>query len=255
MEHRCLKWARMTCLDINTQVMVKRRAKSQIAKFDFWPLKVGNNPVFLACRWRVTYRWKALEEGYNFSSTFISIKGLHEKLWAPKVEGVPVVGISKLPFGSPETKWHLGASLVARHKVYYKGEGDDFPQVQAVVSLVSPNLHVVRPNTKNALTMHWPTCLVLCRSMWVSDCLSFFLVPSHNSNITLYPQSAMSQGACPQLLIFSLFSLHTHIWVYQGTWECVTHFSTAPPPASYLFPCSSSASCELDGLCLIIWNI
>jgi hypothetical protein len=37
---------------------------------------------------------------------------------------------------------------MARHKVYYKGEGGDFPQVQAVVSLVSPCLLVVRPCTK-----------------------------------------------------------------------------------------------------------
>jgi hypothetical protein len=26
-----------------------------------------------------------------------------------------------------------------RHKVYYKGEGGDFPQVRAVVSLVNPS--------------------------------------------------------------------------------------------------------------------
>jgi hypothetical protein len=32
------------------------------------------------------------------------------------------------------TKWHLGAGPVARHKVYYKGEGGGFPQVRAVVS-------------------------------------------------------------------------------------------------------------------------
>jgi hypothetical protein len=26
--------------------------------------------------------------------------------------------------GSPKTKWHLSATLMARHKEYYKGEGD-----------------------------------------------------------------------------------------------------------------------------------
>jgi hypothetical protein len=35
------------------------------------------------------------------------------------------------------TKWHLGAGLVAMHKVYYKGESGGFPQVHAMVSLVS----------------------------------------------------------------------------------------------------------------------
>ncbi len=39
--------------------------------------------------------------------------------------------------GNPGTKWHLDVDPVARHKVYYKGEGGGFPQVQAVVSLVS----------------------------------------------------------------------------------------------------------------------
>jgi len=48
----------------------------------------------------------------------------------------------------------LGAGPVARHIVYYKKEGGGFPQVQAVVSLVSPNLPMVRPNTKSALAMH-----------------------------------------------------------------------------------------------------
>jgi hypothetical protein len=41
-----------------------------------------------------------------------------------------------------------------RHKVYCKGEGDGFPQVQAMMSLVSPSLPVIRPSTKSAPTMH-----------------------------------------------------------------------------------------------------
>jgi len=41
-----------------------------------------------------------------------------------------------------------------RHKVYYKGEGGGFPQVQAVVSLVSLNLLVAHLSTKNAQIMH-----------------------------------------------------------------------------------------------------
>jgi len=62
--------------------------------------------------------------------------------------GNPSVKISGLPLRSPGTKWHLGTNPVAKHKVYYKGEGDDFPQVWAVVSLVSSSLPMVRPNTK-----------------------------------------------------------------------------------------------------------
>jgi len=76
------------------------------------PLKVGNRLDFLACKWRVTYHWKALNKGYNFTVDLISIGGLHIKLWAPKVVGVPImgilgipaVGISRLPLGSLRTK-------------------------------------------------------------------------------------------------------------------------------------------------------
>jgi hypothetical protein len=76
------------------------------------------------------------------------------KVMGPKVVGVPNLAISKLPFGSFGTKCHLDVGLVERHIVYYKGEGGGFPQVQAMVSLVSPNLSVARPNTKSAPIMH-----------------------------------------------------------------------------------------------------
>jgi hypothetical protein len=57
-------------------------------------------------------------------------------------------------FGIPSTKCHLDVGLVARHKMYCKGEGGGFPQVRVMVSLVSLNLPVVRLSTKNALVMH-----------------------------------------------------------------------------------------------------
>jgi hypothetical protein len=60
----------------------------------------------------------------QLSSYVISIRGLHTRLWAPKVGkvvGVPTLGISGLQLGSLETKWHLGVGHVVRHKVYYKG--------------------------------------------------------------------------------------------------------------------------------------
>ncbi len=64
------------------------------------------------------------------------------------------MGILGLPLGSPGTKCHLDAGLVASHNIYYKGEGGGSPQVKVVVSLVSPNLLVARPNTKSVPVMH-----------------------------------------------------------------------------------------------------
>jgi len=100
------------------------------------------------CKWCATYCWKEINEGYNFSLCLISIKGLQKKLWACKVVGIPTFGISGLPLGSPRTKWHLSADLVARHKEYYKGEDGGLPQVWAMVSLMSLFLLVVRLCTK-----------------------------------------------------------------------------------------------------------
>jgi hypothetical protein len=134
--------------------MAKRRADNQIDKFDSQPLKVRNRPDFLVCRWWATYRWKNLDKGYNVTLDLISIGGLHTKLWAPKVVGVSTLKFSWLPLGSPRTKWHLSVGLVAKQMVYYKGEGGGFPQVRAVVIIMSPFLLVTRLSTKNTQTMH-----------------------------------------------------------------------------------------------------
>ncbi len=154
MEHRCLKWARITHLDTSNTSYGQKKGRESNCQFDSRPLKVKNRPNFLMCRWRATYSWKALDEDYNFASDLISIKGLHTKIWTPKVAKVPTLGISKLPLGSIRTKCHLGAGPMVRHKVYYKGEGGCFAQVRAMVSLVSPKSLMAHPSTKSVLAMH-----------------------------------------------------------------------------------------------------
>jgi hypothetical protein len=113
-----------------------------------------NQPDFLACSWHVIYHWKVFDKGCNFALDLITTGGLHTKLWGPKVVGIPIWGISRLPFGSPRTKCHLNMAPMERCRVYYKGEGGGFPQASAVVSLVSPRLPMAHPNTKSAQTMH-----------------------------------------------------------------------------------------------------
>jgi hypothetical protein len=51
---------------------------------------------------------KALHVGYNIFLDLIGIRGLHAKLWAPKVIGVLVMEILGLPFGSLKTKKPFG---------------------------------------------------------------------------------------------------------------------------------------------------
>jgi hypothetical protein len=151
--------------------MTKKKVGNQIVKFDFQPLKVGSRFGFLTWRWCATYHWKNLDKGYNFFLDRISIEGLHTKLWPFKVAKVPTLGILGLPFGSPGTKCHFGVSLVAKHKVYYKGEGGRFPQVWAVVSLMNPCLPVMNSCTKKHLNYALTNFLLfgLCKSMWVID--------------------------------------------------------------------------------------
>jgi len=154
LKRRCLKWVCITHLEIWNISYGQKKGHESNWQFDSQPLKVKNRPNFLVCRWSATYCWKSVDEGYNFVLDLISIGGLHTKLWGPKVTKVPTLAISGLPLGSLETKSHLDVSLMERHKIYYKGESGGFPQVRAMVSLVSPNLFVARPNIKSATTMH-----------------------------------------------------------------------------------------------------
>jgi hypothetical protein len=154
LELRCLKWTRMTHLNIWNTSYGQKKGRESNWQFDSRPLKVKNRPNFLTFRWRARYCWKVLDKGYNLSLDLITIWGLHAKLWAPKVARVPTMGIPRFPLGSPMTKCHLDVSLVKKHKVYYKGEGGGFPQVRTMTSLVSPNLLVARPSTKSVQTKH-----------------------------------------------------------------------------------------------------
>ncbi len=101
---RCLKWARMTHLDIwNTSYGQKKGQKSNW-QFDSRPLKFKNLPNFLMCRWCATNCWNFFDEGYNFASDFISIEGIHTKLWGPKTCKSPNFGNFEIPIWKSQDK-------------------------------------------------------------------------------------------------------------------------------------------------------
>jgi hypothetical protein len=160
---------------------------------------------FPCVQWCATYSWKALDEGYNFALDLIFIEGLHTKLWRLKVAGVPTLAISGLPFGSLGTKSHLDVGLVERRRVYYKGEGCDFPQVRAMVSFVCLSCPwlVLAPKVFQLHTNH--LVLVLCRPAWVSEACQFFLVSSRNSSMPLYPSKVLRARERAQLLALPMF--------------------------------------------------
>ncbi len=80
LELRCLKWAYMTRLDTSITSYDQKKSQESNWQFDSRSLKVGNLPNFLVCKWRVTYRWKHLDKGYNFTLDLMSIGSLHAKL-------------------------------------------------------------------------------------------------------------------------------------------------------------------------------
>jgi hypothetical protein len=66
------------------------------------------------------------------------------------VVGVQTGTVSGLLFGSPGTKSHSDLGAAEKCRKYYMREGGGFPQVRAMVSLVSPELPMACPNTKGA---------------------------------------------------------------------------------------------------------
>jgi hypothetical protein len=211
LKRRYLKWARIAHLDIwSTSYGQKKGRESnsrEFASFDSGPLKVRNRPEILGFKKRATYRWKGLNEIYNFALDRIAIRGLLAKLWGSKVPRVPFGAISGLPLGSPKKNSHLDVASMESCRIYYKGEGGGFPQVRAVVSIVCsccPGF-VLAPRVLQLCTNHlvW----VVCRPVWVTKACQLFLVPPRSSNPPLYPSKGCELGSVLRLLLFRCFLL------------------------------------------------
>jgi len=201
LERRCLKWACIAHLDIWNTSYGQTKGQESNCQFDSRPEKVKNRPDLLIYRQHVTYRWKALNESYNFALDRTLIQGLLAKLWGSKVARVPTGAIS----GVPGEKSHLDVGLVETCKVYYKGEGGAFPQVWAVVSVVCSCCpwFVLTPKVLQLCINHlvW----VVCKPVWVSEACQLFLVPSRSSNTPLYPSKCCELRSMPRLLFLPLF--------------------------------------------------
>jgi hypothetical protein len=113
----------------------------------------------------------------------------------------------------PGKKSHLDVGPVERCRVYYKGEGGGFPQVQTVMSLVCSCCpwFVLALKVLQLCINHlvW----VVCKPVWVSEACQLFLVPSRSSNTPLYPSKCCELGSVPRFLPFLLSCTLTHFWV------------------------------------------
>jgi len=124
LKRRYLNCPRIGNSDVCSPSYGQKKGRESNRQFDSRPLKVGNRYVPDIRSERATWRWKDLDEGYNFGSKFQesrrdnfgTIPGLH--------------------FGSPGNLCHLDVAPTGGRRVYYMGVGGGIPRVRAVVSLV-----------------------------------------------------------------------------------------------------------------------
>jgi hypothetical protein len=144
-------------------------------------------------------------------------------LWASKVSGIPILGISRLPLGSPRTKWHLGASSMARHKEYYKGKVVASPKfVSWWVLWVCVCPWLVRALKLLQLCIN-KLVVWFVQSMWGIELLVIFPNPHLGTPACPSTPKCYKPRNVPQLLILPLFSHLDSQWIYQGVRRCVIY--------------------------------
>jgi len=136
LKSKCPKWPLMSHLDICSPSYGQKKGRESNWQFDSRPLKVGKRPLPEVRFKSATWLWKALKYSYNFISDLALIGLCSRELWAPKVPGLQPGTVSGLQLGSLGKKCHLDASPMESCREYYMGEGDGFPRVRAVVSLM-----------------------------------------------------------------------------------------------------------------------
>jgi len=138
--------------------MAKRRAESQTANLTPDQKKSGINPIYLAADDVRHTVGKLSTRATTLLQTTLRSEVCSQSYGGSKVPEVPTGGIS----GLPGEKSHLDVGPVERSRVYYKGEGGGFPQVQAVTSLVCPCCPwlVLAPKVLQLCTNHfvWVVC-------------------------------------------------------------------------------------------------
>jgi hypothetical protein len=116
------------------------------------------------------------------------------------VAGIQTGIVSGLPFGNPGIKSLLDVGATERRKEYYMGEGGGFPRVQAVVSLVSPELPVACPNIEGVLESELTNLLVGLMQILVNNqSLSLILIPSRSSSTPPLPLLVLRVRSVPRV--------------------------------------------------------
>jgi len=88
LKRRYRKSPRIGHLDICRPSYGQKKGRESNWQFDSRPLKVGNRPLLDLRIQSATWRWKDLDEGYNFGSDLVTIRLCSRELRAFKVPGL-----------------------------------------------------------------------------------------------------------------------------------------------------------------------
>ncbi len=97
---RCLKCPRIGHLDICNPSYGQKKSRESNWQFDSRPLKIGNRTLPDLRIESATWRWKDLNEGYNFGLDLVAIRLGSQEIRAPKVLGLQP-GQFRDNFGTP----------------------------------------------------------------------------------------------------------------------------------------------------------
>jgi hypothetical protein len=88
LKRKSRKWPRISNSDICSPSYGQKKGRESNWQFDSRPLKVGNRPLPDVALKSATWRWKALDEKYNFDLGLVPIWVRGEELWSFKVPRV-----------------------------------------------------------------------------------------------------------------------------------------------------------------------
>ncbi len=88
LKRRYRKWPHIGHSDICSPSYGQKKGRESNWQFDSQPLKVGNRSLLDVRIESATWRWKDLDEGYNFGFDLVVIERHSRELWLFKVPGV-----------------------------------------------------------------------------------------------------------------------------------------------------------------------
>jgi hypothetical protein len=197
-------------------------------KLTIWLLttKSQESPRFPCMQMVCHIPLESSQQGLQKNLDFISIVGLHTKLWAPKVTRVPTLGILGLPLGS------FGLRVLGQNDIWVLVPwlGIEYTIKGKVVASPKFGLWWILWIHGCPWLVHASKCsnyaltnllLSLCKSLWVNELLVNLLSPIPELQHAPLPRKCYEPKNVPQLFFLLLSSFWTRSWVYQGAWGCV----------------------------------